>query len=93
LAGHPDTDVATICQTEQRALVTLDLYFADVRAYLPGAYFGLIVLRPGMQSVTAIVRLAEQMARYLDTEPLVGCLWIVEEQQVRIREGGASGSP
>jgi predicted nuclease of predicted toxin-antitoxin system len=93
LAGHPDIDVATTCQAEQRALVTLDLDFADVRAYPPAAYSGLIVLRPGMQTVTAIVRLADQMARYLDSETLAGCLWIVEEQRVRIREGGSSGSP
>ena len=63
LAGRPDTDVATICQSEQRALVTLDLDFADLRAYPPDAYAGLVVLRPGIQSVTAVVRLAEQMVR------------------------------
>ncbi len=93
LAGHPDTDVAAICQAEQRALVTLDLDFADVRAYPPTAYSGLVVLRPGMQTVTEIVRLIEQMVRYLDNEPLAGRLWIVEEQRLRIREGGDSGSP
>jgi predicted nuclease of predicted toxin-antitoxin system len=93
LAGHPDTDVAAICQSEQRALVTLDLDFADVRAYPPAAYSGLVVLRPRLQTVSAIGRLAEQMVRCLDAEPLAGRLWIVEEQRVRIREGGASGSP
>ena len=46
LAGHPDSDIASICQVEQRALVTLDLDFADVRAYPPALYYGLIVLRP-----------------------------------------------
>lgn len=85
LAGHPDLNVAQVCRAEQRALVTLDLDFADKRAYPPDQYAGLIILRPSRQSIPAIERLAEQMVRYLATEPLVGRLWIVEEQRVRIR--------
>jgi predicted nuclease of predicted toxin-antitoxin system len=39
LAGHPDPDVALVCQREQRALITLDLDFADIRAYPPDQYW------------------------------------------------------
>ena len=35
LAGHPDGDVAAVCQAEQRALVTLDLDFSDIRPIRP----------------------------------------------------------
>ncbi|MHB1558060.1 MAG: DUF5615 family PIN-like protein [Isosphaeraceae bacterium] len=93
LAGHPDPDVAQVCQAEQRALVTLDLDFADVRVYPPDQYAGLVVLRPAAQTIPAIERLAEQMVRYLATETLAGNLWIVEEQRLRIRQGGTSSSP
>jgi predicted nuclease of predicted toxin-antitoxin system len=93
LAGHPDRELASVCRAEQRAFVTLDLDFADVRVYPPSQYAGLIVLRPRAQNIPAIERLAEQMVQYLVSEPLAGHLWIVEEQRVRIREGGASGSP
>ncbi len=85
LAGHPDPDVARVCQAEKRALVTLDLDFADMRAYPPGLYSGLVVLRPGMQAIPMILRLVEQMIQLLASEPLDGHLWIVEEQRVRIR--------
>ena len=67
--------------------------FADVRVYPPDQYAGLIVLRPRAQTIPAIERLAEQMVRYLASEPLSGHLWIVEEQRLRVREGGTSGSP
>lgn len=87
LAGHPDPDVSQVCRAEQRAIVTLDLDFADVRVYPPEQFSGLIVLRPGRQNVPAIERLAEQMVLYLATEPLVGQLWIVEEHRLRIRGG------
>lgn len=43
--GRADTDTASICQRERRALVTLDMDFADIRTYPPKQFLGLIVLR------------------------------------------------
>ena len=45
LAGSPDRDIAAVCQTEGRALLTLDLGFADIRTYPPERFPGPIVLR------------------------------------------------
>lgn len=45
LRGRPDADIAEVCRSESRALVTLDVGFADIRAYPPQNYPGLIVLR------------------------------------------------
>jgi hypothetical protein len=39
-AGHPDSDIAEVCQTEGRILVTLDVGFADIRSYPPKGYSG-----------------------------------------------------
>ena len=36
LRGHTDMDIANVCQQEARAIVTLDLDFADIRVYSPG---------------------------------------------------------
>ncbi|QIN77273.1 hypothetical protein GBA65_00695 [Rubrobacter marinus] len=33
MSGEPDPNVGLVCQREQPALVTLDLGFADIRAY------------------------------------------------------------
>jgi predicted nuclease of predicted toxin-antitoxin system len=85
LAGHSDVDVAVMCQTEERALVTLDLDFSDIRSYPPEDYFGIIVLRPGLQTVSSILRLTARATALLGSETLMGRLWIVDEHQVRIR--------
>lgn len=85
LAGHPDVDVAAVCQAEQRALVTLDLDFSDIRSYPPEDYFGIVVLRPVLQTISSILRLTTRALSLLDTEPLAGRLWVVNEHRVRIR--------
>jgi predicted nuclease of predicted toxin-antitoxin system len=46
LAGADDPIVAARCQAEARVLFTLDLDFADIRAYPPNEYVGIVVLRP-----------------------------------------------
>jgi predicted nuclease of predicted toxin-antitoxin system len=45
LGGQPDPNIAKVCQDEDRVLVTLDLDFADIRAYPPASCPGIIVLR------------------------------------------------
>lgn len=87
MSGAVDPDVAHVCQKEARALITLDLDFSDIRAYPPEEYQGIIVFRPGLQSITTLVRLTARIIPFLDQEPLIGHLWIVEDHQVRIREG------
>ena len=86
LGGEPDSKIAEVCRAEGRALVTLDLDFADIRTYPPAASLGLIVLRPATQTITNLTRLMSQVIELLATEPLEGRLWIVDESQVRIRE-------
>jgi predicted nuclease of predicted toxin-antitoxin system len=45
LGGSDDRTAASICQKEARALVTLDLDFADIQTYPPAHYAGVMVLR------------------------------------------------
>ena len=87
MAGSIDPDVARVCRTEARALLTLDLDFSDIRAYPPEDYHGIVVFRPAIQSITVLVRLTTRVLTLLEREPLEGHLWIVEDHQVRIREG------
>jgi predicted nuclease of predicted toxin-antitoxin system len=51
LAGQPDDRIASVCQQEDRVLITLDTDFADIRTYPPAHYPGIIVLRLASQSV------------------------------------------
>jgi hypothetical protein len=61
------------------------LDFADIRAYPPGEYSGLIVLRLVTQAKPHVLPVIERVIRLLNTEPLTGLLWIVDESAIRIR--------
>jgi hypothetical protein len=45
LSGAEDATIAVRCRTEGRILITLDLDFANIRAYPPAEYAGIIILR------------------------------------------------
>lgn len=45
LSGTDDETLASTSRSEGRILVTLDLDFANIRAYPPGEHAGIIVLR------------------------------------------------
>lgn len=90
MVGEPDSQVASVCQAEQRAIITLDLDFSDIRTYPPGNYYGIIVLRPRTQSKPLVLALMAQLISLLNSEPLAGNLWILQENKLRIREGDAT---
>lgn len=87
MVGSLDSHVASVCKSEGRALITLDLDFSDIRTYSPGQYPGIIVLRPRNQAKPTVLQLLIQMLPLLKAEPLTGNLWIVQETGLRIREG------
>ncbi|MCO6455102.1 MAG: DUF5615 family PIN-like protein [Pirellulaceae bacterium] len=87
LRGRADSDIAEVCRQEERAIVTLDLDFSDIRNYPPQGYHGIIVLRLSDQSRASVLNVLGRIIPMFDTESPVGHLWIVDEHQVRIRGG------
>jgi len=85
LNGARDPVVASVCQQETRAIVTLDLDFSDIRMYPPKDYSGLMVLRLPRLDKRRLLRAVSRAIPLLAVEPLVGKLWIVDEVSVRIR--------
>ena len=85
LCGADDGEVFRRCVAEGRILVTLDLDFADLRAYPPGMHGGIWVLRPPKQTFQAIDALVQAGLRLASIEPAHGRLWIIDERRVRIR--------
>jgi len=85
LEGSPDSDIASVCQEEGRALITLDTDFADIRAYPPAQFPGLIVLRLHRQDKPHVLEVIKRLIPLLASEPLEHLLWIVEETRLRIR--------
>ena len=87
LAGAQDGTVLQACVAEDRILITLDLDFSDIRAYPPGSYPGIWVLRPPKQTFTVIEALVLAGIRLSTVERVRGQLWVIDEKRVRIRDG------
>lgn len=85
LIGEDDSRILKICQAEERALITLDLDFSDVRSYPPREYPGLLVLRLHRQDKLYVVETIRQVIPLLDQEQIEGRLWIIEENRIRVR--------
>jgi len=45
LRGEADALIASACKKEHRALVILDTDFGDIRTFVPGQFYGIIILR------------------------------------------------
>jgi predicted nuclease of predicted toxin-antitoxin system len=87
LGGHPDVDVAAVCRSEGRVLLTFDLDFADATRYPPADYVGIIVLRLTTQDKPHVLDVVRALAPHLaDEVALRGRLWIVEETRIRVRK-------
>jgi len=86
-SGSQDPDLASLIQRESRALITLDLGFADIRAYPPQQYHGVVVLRLARQDKEHVLRTCQRLVSSLSREQLAGRLWIVEATRIRVRGG------
>lgn len=84
LDGAADPEIAAVCRQEGRVLITLDLDFADIRFYPPGALPGIVVMRLDDQSKDNLLRVFSWLIANLD-ESLAGNFWIVEEGRIRPR--------
>ena len=85
MGGAEDPDLAAICLSEDRILMTLDMDFTDVRAYPPQHFPGIVVFRLSRQSRDHLLEIGAGLLLELTTS-LRGQLWIVEDSRIRVRE-------
>jgi predicted nuclease of predicted toxin-antitoxin system len=86
LSGKSDDVIAEFCRTEGRALITLDLGFADIRDFPPSEYAGLIVLRLRRADRQHILTTLQQLIPLLKSNELAQKLWVVDEAGVRTHD-------
>ena len=86
LGGASDPRIIEVCRLEGRALVTLDLDFANIQRYPPGRYSGIMVLRLGTQAQGPVAAGLTNAIALLQREALSGRWWIVEVGRVRIHD-------
>jgi predicted nuclease of predicted toxin-antitoxin system len=85
LVGADDDEIAPVFRNEERAFMTFDLGFGDIRSYPPSEYLGLIVFRLKRQDKLHVLGVCKRLLPTIEREALERCLWIVEEDRVRIR--------
>ena len=87
LIGSSDERLFEICIAERRCLISLDLDFADVLRFPPLATPGIAVLRlPRVTSLSLLTGLVRSLLAALQTESIVGRLWVVEAGRIRVYE-------
>jgi predicted nuclease of predicted toxin-antitoxin system len=86
IAGADDAAITKICREENRALITLDLGFSDIRSYPPSEFEGIIVLRVTRQDKLHVLTIIQRLTNALTSEGLRGKLWIVDEKRIRVRQ-------
>jgi len=84
LGGEQDLRIADVCLKEKRILITLDLDFADIRAYPPKQFPGFMVVRVQRQDKHHILNVFSQAIPLIEKESIENHLWIIEETRVRI---------
>ncbi len=84
--GASDHDLAVICRKESRILISFDNDFADIRAYPPAKYPGLIIFRLKRQDKLHVLKIFSSILLLLGNEQIDQRLWIVDEDRIRIRE-------
>lgn len=85
LPGADDHRLIRHCSAEGRALVTLDLDFANPLVFPPWEYRGIAVFRlPRHPTRADIDRATKVFTSALASEVLDGKLWIVESTRIRL---------
>lgn len=80
-----DAALIELCRQEGRAIITLNLDFANPLRFKPSHFSGIAVLRlPSKPSAHDLVELIQALVIGVEKEKLVGRLWIVERGRIRI---------
>lgn len=85
LTGANDQRLSAVCRTENRALITLDIGFADIRTYPPSEFPGIIVLRSKRQDKPFVLGIVQRLVPAIEGGEITGKLWIEEEKRIRVR--------
>jgi len=84
IASATDVSLIDICRNEGRALITLDLDFANPMRFSPDLYKGIAVLRlPHQASNEDLHGVMKTLIGRLERDSLEGKLWVVQLGVVR----------
>lgn len=85
MSGAPDSIILARVQSEGRVMLTMDKGIADVRAYPPQQYAGIILFRPRTAGRAYTLAFVRQHLPALLQSSLAGHLFVVSEAGIRVR--------
>ncbi|HEV7763475.1 MAG TPA: DUF5615 family PIN-like protein [Thermoanaerobaculia bacterium] len=85
LGGANDPRVATVCEAEERILITFDRGFSNIKVYPPAGHPGIIVFRLRSQDKYRVLQVAARLVEALHQREIRNELWIVHDDRIRIR--------
>lgn len=84
LAGMPDEHILATAAREGRAVVTLDVGFANIRRHPPTDTAGVVLIRSKDLALPSITPIIGRLAELLTREPVAGHLWVITANGLRI---------
>ena len=87
LSGSDDETVVGRSRSEDRILVTLDLDFANIRAYPPGECSGIIVPRLKRQDKATVLSYVRRLVAALASRSPDRELWVIDGNRIHFRQG------
>lgn len=85
VAGASDSILLERVRQEGRILLTMDKGIADVRAYPPEDYAGIILFRPRASGRGAVLAFVRRHLRAILQVDLAGHLLVVTDRSIRLR--------
>ena len=85
LSGHPDPEVWTAAQQEQRLLITQDIAFGDARMFRPGQHAGFVLVRLKRPGRGALLTKVSRVFAFEAVESWSGCFVVVSDSKIRVR--------
>lgn len=85
LSGQRDLDIWNAAQRERRFLITQDLDFSDVRRFVPGTHFVLLLVRLRSPDRQSLIQRVRDVFEHEGVESWTGCFVVITERKLRVR--------
>jgi predicted nuclease of predicted toxin-antitoxin system len=91
LEGRLDAPVWQAAQREGRFLITQDMDFSDLRRFVPGSHYGILLIRLHAPKRRGLIRRIENLFRQEDASEWAQCLVVATEGRLRVRRPAKLG--
>lgn len=86
LKGQPDPVIWQATQESERFLITQDLDFSDIRSFVPGTHYGVLLVRLGNPSRRSLLKRLKDLFEVEDIESWTRCFVVVTDRKLRLRK-------